>query len=112
MVEARDEGERTVATLKQTHKHELGALRQEHTREMDEAKQASAGEIEAGAAFTKQRYNGTLDCFRQIVTKEGPLALWKGFMPCWMRIGPHTLVTFVIMEQIKGLLTGGKKASE
>ena len=33
-------------------------------------------------------YNGTLDCWRKVVANEGPMALYKGFMPGWLRLGP------------------------
>jgi len=46
-------------------------------------------------------YKGTIDCAMKVVQKEGPLALWKGFMPYFMRLAPHTIITFVILEQLK-----------
>ena len=35
----------------------------------------------------------------KIVRKEGVSALWKGFTPCYLRIGPHTVLTFIFLEQ-------------
>ena len=37
----------------------------------------------------------------QVIRNEGITALWKGFTPCYMRIGPHTVITFLILEQVK-----------
>ena len=38
------------------------------------------------------------------VKNEGPFALWKGFFAQWIRIGPHTLTAFVVLEQLRRLL--------
>ena len=40
-----------------------------------------------------------------IVAKEGPLALWKGFLPYYSRLGPHTVLTFIFMEQLNKAYT-------
>ncbi|KAI5637805.1 mitochondrial carrier protein domain-containing protein [Phthorimaea operculella] len=34
-----------------------------------------------------------------LLKKEGPLALWKGFLPYYARLGPHTVLTFIFLEQ-------------
>lgn len=34
-----------------------------------------------------------------IAKNEGIMALWKGFVPTYCRIGPHTIITFVCNEQ-------------
>lgn len=31
---------------------------------------------------------------------EGVFALWKGFTPYYMRLGPHTVLTFIFLEQM------------
>uniref|UniRef100_A0A6B2LC93 Mitochondrial 2-oxoglutarate/malate carrier protein n=1 Tax=Arcella intermedia TaxID=1963864 RepID=A0A6B2LC93_9EUKA len=46
-------------------------------------------------------YTGTFDCARKVIEKEGILALWKGFTPYFLRLGPHTIITFVVLEQLK-----------
>eukprot|EP00052_Salpingoeca_macrocollata_P022999 m.201197 g.201197 ORF g.201197 m.201197 type:complete len:301 (+) comp21932_c1_seq7:37-939(+) len=46
------------------------------------------------------QYKGAMDVFTQIVQKEGVFALWRGFLPYWSRLGPHTVITFVFMEQM------------
>ena len=45
---------------------------------------ASGGAANAHAVI----YSGTLDCLVKTVRTEGVLALWKGFLPCWGRLGP------------------------
>ncbi|KAG0262600.1 Mitochondrial dicarboxylate transporter [Actinomortierella ambigua] len=36
-----------------------------------------------------------------IVKTEGPQALFKGWLPAFLRLGPHTIVTFIVLEQLK-----------
>ena len=50
-------------------------------------------------------YNGTLDCWKKVVASEGPMALYKGFVPGWLRLGPWQLVFWVSYEQLR-ILTG------
>ena len=49
------------------------------------------------------RYASTLDCFRKTIQAEGLVGLYKGWLPQWLRIGPHTIVTFVVLEQLRRL---------
>jgi len=46
-------------------------------------------------------YKGVADVLAQVVRKEGVLALWKGFTPYFLRLGPHTVLTFLVLEQMK-----------
>lgn len=41
------------------------------------------------------------DVIVRVVRNEGVFALWKGFTPCYMRIGPHTILTFLFLEQLQ-----------
>merc|ERR1712060_273629 len=50
-------------------------------------------------------YAGTLDCWRKVVANEGFLALYKGFVPGWLRLGPWQLVFWCSYEQLR-ILTG------
>ncbi|XP_051163875.1 mitochondrial 2-oxoglutarate/malate carrier protein-like [Leptopilina boulardi] len=38
-----------------------------------------------------------------IAKNEGIMALWKGFVPTYCRIGPHTIITFVCNEQFANI---------
>lgn len=49
-------------------------------------------------------YSSTLDCFWKSLRSEGPRGLYKGFIPVWMRIGPHTIITFFFYEQFRRAL--------
>ncbi|KAK1315291.1 Mitochondrial uncoupling protein 4 [Acorus calamus] len=48
-------------------------------------------------------YEGAVDCFMKTVKAEGPMALYKGFVPTISRQGPFTIVLFVTLEQVRKL---------
>jgi len=45
-------------------------------------------------------YKGPLDVLSKTVKKEGFFSLWKGFTPYFFRLGPHTIFTFIFLEQL------------
>jgi len=47
----------------------------------------------------KPEYKGAVDVLTKVVKNEGIFALWKGFTPYYFRLGPHTVITFIILEQ-------------
>jgi solute carrier family 25 protein 34/35 len=49
-------------------------------------------------------YRNGFDCIRKIIRVEGLSALYKGFQAHYLRIGPHTILTFVFLEQLKKFL--------
>jgi len=46
-------------------------------------------------------YRGSTDCLLQTVKGEGFLALYKGFVPCWLRMAPWSLTFWLSFEQIR-----------
>jgi solute carrier family 25 protein 34/35 len=48
-------------------------------------------------------YKNVFDCAQQTVRNEGFSALYKGFLPHYLRLGPHTILTFVFWEKFKAL---------
>ncbi|XP_077300326.1 uncoupling protein Bmcp mitochondrial [Arctopsyche grandis] len=46
-------------------------------------------------------YKGTLDCATQTIRNEGFAALYKGFIPAWLRMGPWNIIFFISYEQLK-----------
>lgn len=52
------------------------------------------------SADGKAEYRGTLDVLSRVVRQEGLFALWKGFTPYFCRLGPHTVLTFIFLEQM------------
>ncbi|XP_044253713.1 mitochondrial 2-oxoglutarate/malate carrier protein-like [Tribolium madens] len=62
----------------------------------------------------KPEYSGAIDVLVKIVKNEGPFALWKGFTPYYFRLGPHTVLTFIFLEQMNAAynkIVLGKKGS-
>ncbi|KAF9166087.1 Mitochondrial oxaloacetate carrier protein [Actinomortierella ambigua] len=49
-------------------------------------------------------YNNPVDCAVKTIRAEGIKALYKGFTAHYVRIGPHTIFTFVFMEQIRPIV--------
>ncbi|CAA9998653.1 unnamed protein product [Nesidiocoris tenuis] len=48
----------------------------------------------------KPEFTGALDVLGKVVKNEGVFALWKGFTPYYARLGPHTVLTFIFLEQM------------
>ncbi|XP_012286762.1 mitochondrial uncoupling protein Bmcp [Orussus abietinus] len=48
-------------------------------------------------------YSGSIDCFVRTIKNEGFLALYKGFIPTWFRMGPWNIIFFITYEQLKQL---------
>ena len=46
-------------------------------------------------------YNGFVDCFVKIISKNGITGLYAGFIPIWARFAPTTCLQLIIFEQIK-----------
>jgi len=51
-------------------------------------------------------YKGVIDVFGRIIKNEGFFSLWKGFLPYYFRLGPHTVITFILVEQLKHAYLG------
>jgi len=45
-------------------------------------------------------YKGAIDVLGKVVRQEGFFSLWKGFTPYYFRLGPHTVLTFIFLEQM------------
>ncbi|KAH3864141.1 hypothetical protein DPMN_027155 [Dreissena polymorpha] len=45
-------------------------------------------------------YSSIFACFKDIAV-NGPQGFFKGFMPAFVRLGPHTVLTFMFLEQIR-----------
>ncbi|EDS36958.1 mitochondrial carrier protein [Culex quinquefasciatus] len=54
-----------------------------------------------GSGHHHKFYTGSLDCAIQTVRNEGFRALYKGFVPTWVRMGPWNIIFFITYEQLK-----------
>ena len=52
---------------------------------------------------TNSEYKGILDCFTKTVKNEGPGALYKGFIPVWLRLAPWQIIFWTSYEQLRKL---------
>lgn len=46
-------------------------------------------------------YRGAADAFPKILRAEGPTAFFKGVVPAFVRLGPHFVLTFMLLEQFR-----------
>ena len=48
----------------------------------------------------KKIYNGFLDAGTKLIARDGPLALYKGFIPIWCRFAPTTVLQLVNFDNL------------
>ncbi|KAI8868154.1 solute carrier family 25, member 30-like protein, partial [Ramicandelaber brevisporus] len=48
-------------------------------------------------------YKNMMDCLRQSIRNEGWRMPYKGFIPNWVRLAPHTMSSLIIFEQLRRL---------
>ena len=41
---------------------------------------------------------------RELFAREGARALFRGWLPCYFRLGPHAILTFPLLEQMRRAL--------
>ncbi|KAM8843535.1 mitochondrial brown fat uncoupling protein 1 [Synchiropus picturatus] len=58
------------------------------------------------------QYRSAINCAWTMLTKEGPTAFYKGFVPSFLRLGSWNIVMFVSFEQIKRAMMVTKKRME
>lgn len=46
-------------------------------------------------------YKSSIDCFSATLKNEGFFGLYKGFVPCWLRMAPWSLTFWLSYEQIR-----------
>lgn len=49
-------------------------------------------------------YKSSIDCLIKTIENEGALALYKGFLPVWIRMAPWSLTFWLSFEQIRHML--------
>lgn len=54
-------------------------------------------------------YASMLDALQKTARKDGFFSLWRGFTPYFLRLTPHTILTFLCLEQFKAYYFKNKK---
>jgi hypothetical protein len=52
------------------------------------------------AKLAGKAYKGSWDCLVTTLKHEGLPALYRGFLPAWLRMGPWNLIFFTTYEQL------------
>ncbi|XP_053556800.1 mitochondrial brown fat uncoupling protein 1 [Bombina bombina] len=58
------------------------------------------------------QYKSALNCAWTMITKEGPTAFYKGFVPSFLRLGSWNVVMFVSYEQLKRAMMRSRQRIE
>lgn len=45
-------------------------------------------------------YSSVIDCLMKSVKAEGVFGLYKGFLPNWMRLGPHSVISLLMYDNM------------
>ncbi len=53
-------------------------------------------------------YKNMADCFKVSLAREGVTGFWAGLPTYYFRVGPHSIITLLALEQYKKLLGVGK----
>jgi len=53
-------------------------------------------------------YTGMVDCFTKGIAAEGPLVIYRGFLPAFIKLAPYTCISFILTENIMTMVTGKK----
>ena len=51
-------------------------------------------------AGEKPLYAGMIDCAKRSVAEEGPLVLWRGFTPAFIKLAPYTCLSLTFLEAL------------
>lgn len=52
------------------------------------------------------QYSGVLECATKLVKSEGVFALWKGYTPATIKLAPHTVISFIILDALSQKFLG------
>ncbi|EDW76343.2 uncharacterized protein Dwil_GK14710 [Drosophila willistoni] len=47
------------------------------------------------------QYKNSLDCAMKLINQEGILSLYKGLIPCWLRLGPWSVLFWMSLEKLR-----------
>ena len=73
----------------------------EDTHTLSYGRASSSSMLLLSALLSGLLYKNSFDCLRQTLNNEGFLGLYKGFLPCWLRMAPWSLTFWISFEQIR-----------
>jgi hypothetical protein len=50
------------------------------------------------------KYKGILDCVKSSYATDGPKSFFRGWLPAYCRLGPHTVLSFLLIEYIRAYM--------
>jgi solute carrier family 25 oxoglutarate transporter 11 len=51
-------------------------------------------------------YKGMGDCFRKSIRAEGPMVLWAGFTPAFVKLAPYSIIALTLADKLTKAVTG------
>lgn len=58
------------------------------------------------AADGSAMYAGMADCFVKSIRSEGPMVLWAGFTPAFVKLAPYTVISLTLADKLTHAVTG------
>jgi len=52
---------------------------------------------------SKKQYSNALHALGLLLRNEGPMALYKGFFGCWIRLFPQSLISLIVFEKFRAM---------
>lgn len=49
----------------------------------------------------KNQYRSVAHCITDLYKESGVIGFFKGYVPAFVRLAPHTILTFVFLEQLR-----------
>ena len=54
----------------------------------------------------KPMYDGMKDCFIKSIKADGPLVLWRGFVPAFVKLAPYSVISLTLLDKLTRAVTG------
>lgn len=51
-------------------------------------------------------YSGMVDCFTKSIRAEGPMVLYKGFTPAFVKLAPYSIISLTLADKLTKAVTG------
>ena len=58
------------------------------------------------AADGTAMYTSMGDCFVKSIRAEGPLVMWAGFTPAFIKLAPYTIISLTLADKLTKAVTG------